>query len=703
MAPWEGVDEDMITMTNVALTGPQPSGHLRACGEPCRSCRHGGDATPSVGWWRGWTMVLFMTACVLLLPRTAPAEVAAEPSYWQVVLAYSNDRLTVVEAAAMPAMVKAPQSPMPAGSPVHLPYRLRWLAGNGDVLAESETELCLGLDVPPEEAGDGDWPVPASGVVVLRVPGPSAAARAHTLELTRSASAAKQNALDVPAVFWLSQVRMPLPTVVAAPVALSSLVAGPVGVTKIRDTGSDGNRLVLVIMGDGYTSTNLANGTFSNHVATYLSKMAAKPPWNTLWPGVNVYRVDIQSNQEGADVPPEGFYADTYLDSSYYWDGSTERLLYASSSKAISVANSMVGTGVWDRILVFVNATRYGGGGGNMAVASVHSSSAEIMFHEFGHSQGGLADEYDYAGATYSGGNPSQPNVDTSPTSPKWSVWIEAGTPLPTTCVCTNTVGTFEGAYYCQYGIYRPWYSCEMRVLGQPFCPPCIEGHLRNYFRSVSLVDAVTPAAAPAVNFSNSTSLAIAPLPLPGMQYAWRAAGSVIPGATNATLMLTAAQMSQPTCVVSAIITYSSSLIRQQTVAQTCNWSVVKTTSQGTPLWWLTAHGLAPSDSGAEFDEGDGMVAWKEYLAGTDPTNRASCLGIVSVSNAAPSGSAGFVVRWSSVTGKYYRLDRGTNLLANPPFGFTVRTNIPGTPPLNSQSDTNATGAGPQFYRIGIN
>ena len=60
------------------------------------------------------------------------------------------------------------------------------------------------------------------------------------------------------------------------------------------------------------------------------------------------------------------------------------------------------------------------------------------------------------------------------------------------------------------------------------------------------------------------------------------------------------------------------------------------------------------------------------------------------------------MVIWSSVAGKYYRLERSTNLLSIPVFDHTVRTGIPATPPVNTETDTNATGEGPYFYRIGL-
>ena len=118
---------------------------------------------------------------------------------------------------------------------------------------------------------------------------------------------------------------------------------------------------------------------------------------------------------------------------------------------------------------------------------------------------------------------------------------------------------------------------------------------------------------------------------------------------------------------------------------------------------WLAAHSL-PSDGSADYadSDGDGMNNWQEYVAGTDPTNSDSVLAITAISNLAPSAATGFVIQWSSTTGKWYSLDRSTNLLSIPPFDFNVRSNVPATPPLNTETDTTSQGQGLYFYRIGV-
>ena len=98
--------------------------------------------------------------------------------------------------------------------------------------------------------------------------------------------------------------------------------------------------------------------------------------------------------------------------------------------------------------------------------------------------------------------------------------------------------------------------------------------------------------------------------------------------------------------------------------------------------------------------DGDRMDDGGETLAGTDPTDSASFLGFTQIVWQAEA--TGVVVRWQSAAGRFYRLERGTNLLAAPPFPVSIRTNIPAVPPVNTETDSTAVGSGPCFYRIGL-
>lgn len=97
---------------------------------------------------------------------------------------------------------------------------------------------------------------------------------------------------------------------------------------------------------------------------------------------------------------------------------------------------------------------------------------------------------------------------------------------------------------------------------------------------------------------------------------------------------------------------------------------------------------------GSDQDQ-DGQSDRHEYLAGTDPTNRLSLLQIESVPGMATSTAA--VLCWPSVSGKFYSILKGTNLLSA--FDAVVATNLAATPAMNFYTNT-LDSAGANYYRI---
>ena len=111
---------------------------------------------------------------------------------------------------------------------------------------------------------------------------------------------------------------------------------------------------------------------------------------------------------------------------------------------------------------------------------------------------------------------------------------------------------------------------------------------------------------------------------------------------------------------------------------------------------WLQQYGL-PTDGSADYadPDHDGLNNWQEWICGTNPTNALSALRMVS---ALPTRTNA-TVTWQSVAGVNYFLERSANLAA--PFTL-LATNIVGQASTTSYADTNATGAGPFFYRVGV-
>lgn len=120
----------------------------------------------------------------------------------------------------------------------------------------------------------------------------------------------------------------------------------------------------------------------------------------------------------------------------------------------------------------------------------------------------------------------------------------------------------------------------------------------------------------------------------------------------------------------------------------------------GTPEWWFAQYHWTNNFDAAETNDADedGMQNWAEFLAGTDPTNKESRLAFEALVQ--ESGSTGAVVRWQGVVGKFYRLERGTNLMDNQLFNTIIRSNIPGAWPQNIETDRTDSVLGPRFYRV---
>ncbi len=118
------------------------------------------------------------------------------------------------------------------------------------------------------------------------------------------------------------------------------------------------------------------------------------------------------------------------------------------------------------------------------------------------------------------------------------------------------------------------------------------------------------------------------------------------------------------------------------------------------PIEWLARYGFALDGSDDLGDgDGDGMSNWQEWQCGTDPTSGGSLLECVeSRSEAVPEG---IVVRWHSVTGRQYTLERSTNLMEPPPFAV-VASNLVGQADCTTYTDRTAVGQGSLVYRVEV-
>ena len=79
--------------------------------------------------------------------------------------------------------------------------------------------------------------------------------------------------------------------------------------------------------------------------------------------------------------------------------------------------------------------------------------------------------------------------------------------------------------------------------------------------------------------------------------------------------------------------------------------------TNGTPSWWLVQHGLPANAAGEEYDEGDGIPAWQEYIADTNPTNSDSWFRVAGAANLPP-----WSLSFDSSSNRRYRVLGCSNL-----------------------------------------
>jgi len=266
------------------------------------------------------------------------------------------------------------------------------------------------------------------------------------------------------------------------------------GTTQIFGNAPRSQAFNVVLLAEGFT--NPQQNDFNVASAAFVTALTSTDPFGQVAHGINVFRVNVASNESGADDPVAaggtGAAPNTYFDARYGENG-LRRLLVCNASTALQAALAQVPE--FSVAIVIVNSTIYGGSGGAVGVFSLAPGATEIALHEMGHTAFGLADEYPY----YAGGvepdrahhpavEPSEPNVTIASSRPalKWSWAVGMSTTLPTMSnpdcasvdgrpspVAVGTVGLFEGAHSYHCGAFRPEYDCKMRTLSIPFCRVC--------------------------------------------------------------------------------------------------------------------------------------------------------------------------------------------------------------------------------------
>lgn len=240
----------------------------------------------------------------------------------------------------------------------------------------------------------------------------------------------------------------------------------------------------LVLVGDGYAQAELPK--FRADVQRVIDYLFGEPPFREYASYFNVHRVEVVSGQSGTDRPDLSprVCVDTALNTTQDHLGVTGCLNTPTPERvAQALANARTPD---DIVLVLVNdPTRLGGCTTSVAVGAMLESDAgpAAIAHELGHLFG-LADESVIGTETYTGPELVHANVTTKTTraDTKWAAWIDAATPLPTSCPST-AVGLFEGAAvdYAR-GLFRPTCTSKMSDIFEPWREVNTEALIKRFY-----------------------------------------------------------------------------------------------------------------------------------------------------------------------------------------------------------------------------
>ncbi|MBZ5555730.1 MAG: hypothetical protein LAO77_00500 [Acidobacteriia bacterium] len=450
--------------------------------------------------------------------------------------------------------------------------------------------------------------------------------------------------------------------VVALAIVFASIAAigSAEPVTVLQQTGDAGNRLDLVVLGDGYTAAEL--GKYASDVTTFLTAMLAQQPWTEYRNLLNIYRIDVTSAESGASHPENNVTKNTALSAAYNCSG-IQRLICVNTTAVNNVLSRSVTATQRDLVLIIVNDSVYGGSGGAVAVASTNSAAVEIVLHEIGHTLGLLADEYtDQPPNCDLGVEPSAANatLQTQRASIKWNAWIDASTTIPTTTTAAGVAGLYLGAQYCPSGKYRPTYDSKMRTLNVPYYQINTEQIIKRYYNFAAPLDGASPSGTSVtVPGGGSTAFQVSVPALathtPGVT--WLFDGASV--ATGPSLVVSASALAAGSHTLTASIQDTTALVRSDpssVLRATRSWTI----NAGT----LTAPG-APSSLSATSTGSSVSLAWNAPASGSSPSEyvieAGSATGLADLANFG-TGNASTTFSASGVgAGRYYVRVRSSN------------------------------------------
>lgn len=235
----------------------------------------------------------------------------------------------------------------------------------------------------------------------------------------------------------------------------------------------------VAILAEGYTLQEMQ--AFYGDADIACKSIFDHEPFKSMKKRFNVVAVASPSTDSGVSVPRLNEWKHTAF-SSHFSTFYSDRYLTTSRVKAIHDALAGI---PYEHIIILANTEEYGGGGiynSYTLTTAHHPMFRPVVVHEFGHSFGGLADEYFYDNDVMTDTypldiEPWEQNISTQVDfAAKWKDMLNENTPVPTPAEVSENypTGVYEGGGYSAKGIFRPAENCRMRTNEYPaFCPVC--------------------------------------------------------------------------------------------------------------------------------------------------------------------------------------------------------------------------------------
>jgi hypothetical protein len=237
-------------------------------------------------------------------------------------------------------------------------------------------------------------------------------------------------------------------------------------VVYIHRGGDPSSAIDIAMIPEGYRAAE--RETFLEDARRMTDEILRYEPFASNRDKFNFVAVMVPSEESGVSIPLEGVWLDTAY-KSHFSTFHSARYLTAPAVKRMHETLEGV---PYEHVVILANTDRYGGGGiyNSYLMSAVHNEKAlPVTVHEFGHSFGGLADEYFYEsednGFYPLDVEPWEPNITTKVDfKSKWEDMVDG----------KSEVGLYEGGGCMVKGVYRPVPTCRMRDNDHPvFCPVC--------------------------------------------------------------------------------------------------------------------------------------------------------------------------------------------------------------------------------------